>query len=130
MQFSFEGNSSIIKASINYIKNSKRFDKSLFWTKTDYYYYFFFFCTIGFCVVQVLRFPCCIHNILFSSPFNLIQLWVVWESQLDIHFFYVIWIFIPLFSLCHFQMWLRSCFCVVALFLYILLVSFLMLSCM
>ena len=28
-KFSLEGNLSIIKASINYIKNSKRFDKSL-----------------------------------------------------------------------------------------------------
>ena len=35
---SLERNPSIFKASINYIKNSKRFDKSLFWTKT-----FFFF---------------------------------------------------------------------------------------
>ena len=33
-KFSLERNSCIIKASINYIKNSERFDKSLFWTKT------------------------------------------------------------------------------------------------
>ena len=29
-KFSLEGNLSIIKASINYIRNSSRFDKSLF----------------------------------------------------------------------------------------------------
>ena len=33
-KFSLETNLAIIKASINYIKNSDRFDKSLFWTKT------------------------------------------------------------------------------------------------
>ena len=33
-RFRFERNPSIIKASINYIKNFKRFDKSIFCTKT------------------------------------------------------------------------------------------------
>ena len=66
-KFSLERNLSIIKASINYIKNSKRFDKSLFWGKT---YFLFFFHTIGFCVVQVLRFPYYFHNVLFPSSFN------------------------------------------------------------
>ena len=40
-KFSLEGNSSIIKASINYIKNSKRIDKSVFCTKTDFFFFFF-----------------------------------------------------------------------------------------
>ena len=36
-KFSLERNSSIIIASINYIKNSERFDKSLLWTKTYFF---------------------------------------------------------------------------------------------
>ena len=71
-KFSLERNSSIIKASINYIKNSKRFDKSLFWTRTKFFCCCcFFLCTIAFCVVQVLIFPCYVYNFLFSSTFNL-----------------------------------------------------------
>ena len=66
-KLSLKGNSSIIKASINYIKNSKRFDKSLFWAKTD-----FFFLHHRFLCCSSFGFLCYIHTVLFSSPFNLI----------------------------------------------------------
>ena len=79
-KFSLERNPSIIKAPISYIKSSKRFDKSFLGAKIYFFVFVvvifvclfvfcFFFCTIGFCIVQVLRFPYYFHNVLYSSPF-------------------------------------------------------------
>ena len=61
-KFSLEVNLYITKASLNYIKDSERFDKPLFWTKKYFLHH-------RFCVIHVLRFSYFFHNVLFSPPF-------------------------------------------------------------